>query len=125
MKIHHTEQAPKAVGPYSQAVSLDGWLFTSGQVGLDPATGKLVAGGFDAQARQVLANLRSILRNAGVDFDRVVKTTVFLADLGDFGKLNAIYGAAMGDHRPARTTVQVAALPIGAAIEIDMVARLH
>ncbi|HEX2466045.1 MAG TPA: RidA family protein [Thermoanaerobaculia bacterium] len=125
MKIHHTEQAPKAVGPYSQAVSLDGWLFTSGQVGLDPATGKLVGGGFEAQARQVLANLRSILRNAGVDFDRVVKTTVFLADLGDFGKLNAIYGAAMGDHRPARTTVQVAALPIGAAIEIDMVARLH
>jgi 2-iminobutanoate/2-iminopropanoate deaminase len=125
MKIHHTEQAPKAVGPYSQAVSLDGWLFTSGQVGLDPATGKLVGGGFEAQARQVLANLRSILRNAGVDFDRVVKTTVFLADLGDFGKLNAIYGEAMGDHRPARTTVQVAALPIGAAIEIDMVARLH
>ena len=124
MKIHHTELAPKAVGPYSQAVSLDGWLFTSGQVGLDPATGKLVAGGFEPQARQVLANLRSILRNAGVDFDRVVKTTVFLADLGDFGKLNAIYGEAMGDHRPARTTVQVAALPIGAAIEIDMVARL-
>ena len=124
MKIHHTENAPKAVGPYSQAVSLDGWLFTSGQVGLDPATGKLVAGGFEPQARQVLANLRSILRHAGVDFDRVVKTTVFLADLGDFGKLNAIYGEAMGDHRPARTTVQVAALPIGAAIEIDMVARL-
>ncbi len=124
MKIHHTEQAPKAVGPYSQAVSLDGWLFTSGQVGLDPATGKLVAGGFEPQARQVLANLRSILRHAGVDFDRVVKTTVFLADLGDFGKLNAIYGEAMGDNRPARTTVQVAALPIGAAIEIDMVARL-
>jgi 2-iminobutanoate/2-iminopropanoate deaminase len=124
MKIHHTELAPKAVGPYSQAVSVDGWLFTSGQVGLDPATGKLVAGGFEPQARQVLANLRAILRNAGLDFDRVVKTTVFLADLADFGKLNAIYGEAMGDHRPARTTVQVAALPIGAAIEIDMVARL-
>ena len=124
MKIHHTDSAPKAVGPYSQAVSLDGWLFTSGQVGLDPSTGRLVAGGFEPQARQVLTNLRSILRHAGVDFDRVVKTTVFLADLGDFGKLNAIYAEAMGDHRPARTTVQVAALPIGAAIEIDMVARL-
>jgi 2-iminobutanoate/2-iminopropanoate deaminase len=124
MKVHHTEQAPKAVGPYSQAVSLDGWLFTSGQVGLDPSTGKLVAGGFEAQARQVLANLQSILRNAGSDFDRVVKATVFLADLGDFGTLNAIYGEAMGEHRPARTTVQVAALPLGAAIEIDMVARL-
>lgn len=124
MKTHHTENAPKAVGPYSQAVSLDGWIFTSGQVALDPATGKLVAGGFEAQARQVLANLRAVLRNAGVDFDRVVKTTVFLADLGDFAKLNAIYGEAMGAHRPARTTVQVAALPLGAAVEIDMVARL-
>ena len=124
MKIHHTEQAPKAVGPYSQAVSLDGWLFTSGQVGLDPVTGKLVEGGFEAQARRVLANLRAILRHAGTDFDRVVKTTVFLADLGDFGKLNAIYGEAMGEHLPSRTTVQVAALPLGAAIEIDMVARL-
>lgn len=124
MTIHHTDQAPHAVGPYSQAVSLDGWLFTSGQVGLDPATGKLVDGGFEAQARRVLANLRAILRQAGVDFDRVVKVTVFLADLGDFAKLNAIYGEAMGTHRPARTTVQVAALPIGAAIEIDMVARL-
>jgi 2-iminobutanoate/2-iminopropanoate deaminase len=122
--IHHTDQAPRAVGPYSQAVSLDGWLFTSGQVGLDPATGKLVAGGFEPQARQVLANLRAILRNAGVDFDRVVKVTVFLADLGDFAQLNAIYGEAMGTNRPARTTVQVAALPIGAAIEIDMVAKL-
>jgi 2-iminobutanoate/2-iminopropanoate deaminase len=124
MKTHHTDQAPKAVGPYSQAVSLDGWLFTSGQVGLDPATGKLVAGGFEAQARQVLANLRAVLRSAGVDFDRVVKTTVFLADMGDFAKLNAIYGDAMGSHRPARTTVQASALPIGAAIEIEMIARL-
>jgi 2-iminobutanoate/2-iminopropanoate deaminase len=124
MKTHHTEQAPNAVGPYSQAVSLDGWLFTSGQVGLDPATGKLVEGGFEAQARRVLANLRAILRGAGTDFDRVVKTTVFLADLRDFGKLNAIYAEAIGEHRPARTTVQVAALPLGASIEIDMVARL-
>jgi 2-iminobutanoate/2-iminopropanoate deaminase len=124
MKTHHTEQAPKAVGPYAQAVSLDGWLFTSGQVGLDPATGKLVEGGFEAQARRVLANLRAILRDAGTDFDRVVKTTVYLADMNDFGKLNAIYGEAMGSHRPARTTIQAGALPIGAAIEIEMVARL-
>ena len=124
MKTHHTEEAPKAVGPYSQAVSVDGWLFTSGQVGLDPATGKLVPGGFEAQARQVLSNLRAILRGAGVDFDRVAKVTVYLADMGDFGKLNAIYSEAMGSHRPARTTVQAAALPINAAIEIDMIARL-
>ena len=124
MKIHHTDQAPKAVGPYSQGVSLDGWLFTSGQVGLDPATGKLVDGGFEPQARRVLANLRAILREAGVDFDRVVKVTVFLADLGDFAALNAIYAEALGNNRPARTTVQVAALPLHARIEIDMVARL-
>ena len=124
MKTHHTEQAPKAVGPYSQAVSIDGWLFTSGQVGLDPATGKLVPGGFEAQARQVLLNLRAILRNAGVDFDRVVKTTVFLADMADFQKLNAIYSEALGSHRPARTTIQAGGLPINAAIEIEMVARL-
>ena len=124
MKTHHTEQAPKAVGPYSQAVSIDGWLFTSGQVGLDPATGKLVPGGFEAQARQVLLNLRAILRNAGVDFDRVVKTTVFLADMADFQKLNAIYSEALGNNRPARTTIQAGALPISAAIEIEMIARL-
>jgi 2-iminobutanoate/2-iminopropanoate deaminase len=124
MKTHHTEAAPKAVGPYSQAVSVDGWLFTSGQVGLDPATGKLVPGGFEAQARQVLANLRAVLRAAGVDFDRVVKTTVFLADMGDFSKLNAIYAEAIGSHRPARTTIQAGGLPIGAAIEIEMIARL-
>ena len=124
MKTHHTDDAPKAVGPYSQAVSIDGFLFTSGQVGLDPATGKLVPGGFEAQARQVLSNLRAVLRGAGVDFDRVVKTTVFLADMGDFQKLNAIYGEAMGNHRPARTTIQAGALPINAAIEIEMIARL-
>jgi 2-iminobutanoate/2-iminopropanoate deaminase len=124
MKIHHTDNAPKAAGFYSQAVSMDGWIFTAGQVGLDPATGKLVPGGFEPQARQVLANLRAILQSAGIDFDRVVKSNVFLADLGDFAKLNEVYSAALGTHRPARTTVQVAALPLGAAIEIDMVARL-
>ena len=124
MKIHHTDDAPKAAGFYSQAVSVDGWLYTAGQVGLDPATGKLVPGGFEPQARQVLANLRAILRDAGIDFDRVVKSNVFLADLGDFATLNTVYAAALGGHRPARTTVQVAALPLGAAIEIDMVAKL-
>jgi 2-iminobutanoate/2-iminopropanoate deaminase len=124
MKIHHTDEAPKAAGFYSQAVSVDGWLYTAGQVGIDPATGKLAPGGFEPQARQVLANLRAILRDAGVGFDRVVKSTVFLADLADFAKLNVLYAEALGGHRPARTTVQVAALPLGAAIEIDMVARL-
>ena len=124
MKLHHTADAPSAVGPYSQATSVDGWLFTAGQVGIDPATGRLAPGGFEPEARQVLANLRAILRSSGADFDRVVKTTVFLADLADFGRLNQIYAEAIGNHRPARTTVQVAALPLGAAVEIDMVARL-
>ncbi|HVR29276.1 MAG TPA: Rid family detoxifying hydrolase [Thermoanaerobaculia bacterium] len=123
MKLHHTDDAPQAAGPYSQAVSLDGWLFTAGQLGIDPSTGKLAPGGFEAEARQALANLRAVLRSAGADFDRVLKTTVFLADLADFRALNAIFAEELGDHRPARTTVQVAALPLGAAVEIDMVAR--
>ena len=124
MEFHHTNQAPAAIGPYSQAVSADGWLYTSGQVGLDPATTELVPGGFEAQARQVLANLAAVLASAGCGFQDVVKTTIYLADLADFATLNAIYGEAMGNHRPARSTVQVAGLPKGARVEIDMVARI-
>lgn len=124
MRFHHTDSAPKAIGPYSQAVSVDGWLYTSGQVALDPATGELVAGGFEAQARQVLANLRQVLASAGCSFKDVVKATVYVADLADFPKLNALYGEALGDHRPARSTVQVAGLPKGALVEIDLVARI-
>jgi 2-iminobutanoate/2-iminopropanoate deaminase len=124
MRFHHTDSAPKAIGPYSQAVSVDGWLYTSGQVALDPATGEIVAGGFEAQARQVLANLREVLACAGCSFRDVVKATVYVADLADFPKLNALYGEAMGDHRPARSTVQVAGLPKGALVEIDLVAKI-
>jgi 2-iminobutanoate/2-iminopropanoate deaminase len=124
MKLHHTDQAPAAIGPYSQAVEVDGWLYTSGQVALDPATGELVPGGFEAQAEQVMKNLRAVLAAAGCDFSRVVKTTIYLADLADFAAVNRIYGEAMGGHRPARSTVQVAALPRGARVEIDLVARL-
>jgi len=123
MKFHHTDDAPKAIGPYSQAVSIDGWLYTSGQVGLDPATGELVPGGFEAQARQVFKNLRHVLESGGCTFEQVVKATVYVVDLADFPKLNAIYAEAMGAHRPARSTVQVAALPKGALVEIDLVAR--
>lgn len=119
----HTDLAPKAIGPYSQAVSVGGFLYTSGQVGLNPATGELAAG-FEAQARQVFANLAAVLESAGATFADVVKATVYVIDLGDFATLNAIYGEAMGSHRPARSTVQVAALPRGAAVEIDLVARL-
>jgi len=124
MRFHHTDKAPQAIGPYSQSVEVDGWLYTSGQVGIDPATGELVPGGFEAQARQTLKNLREVLASVGCTFANVVKATVFVTDLADFPKLNALYAEAMGDHRPARSTVQVAALPKNALVEIDLVARL-
>ena len=124
MRFLHTDSAPKAIGPYSQAVALDGWLYTSGQVAIDPATGDLVDGGFEAQARRVFENLRQVLASAGCNFQDVVKATVYVIDMGDFPKLNAIYAEAMGEHRPARSTVQVAALPKGAMVEIDLVARV-
>jgi len=120
--FHHTERAPKAIGPYSQAVSAGGFVFTSGQVALDPATGELVPGGFEAQARQVLRNLGHVLESAGCSFQDVVKATIFVTDLAHFQVLNELYGEAVGAHRPARSTVQVAALPKGALVEIDLVA---
>jgi 2-iminobutanoate/2-iminopropanoate deaminase len=120
--FHHTERAPKAIGPYSQAVSAGGFVFTSGQVALDPATGELVPGGFEAQARQVLRNLGQVLESAGCSFQDVVKATIFITDLAHFQVLNELYGEAVGAHRPARSTVQVAALPKGALVEIDLVA---
>ncbi|HYN21710.1 MAG TPA: RidA family protein [Thermoanaerobaculia bacterium] len=124
MRFLHTDKAPQAIGPYSQAVEVDGWIYTSGQVGLDPATGELVPGGFEAQARRVFENLREVLASGGCTFSEVVKASVFVKDLADFPKLNAIYAEAMGDHRPARSTVEVAALPKGALVEIDFVARI-
>ncbi len=124
MRFLHTDSAPKAIGPYSQAVALDGWLYTSGQAAIDPATGDLVPGGFEAQARRVFENLRQVLASAGCTFSDVVKATVYVVDLGDFPKLNAIYAEAMGDHRPARSTVQVAALPKATLVEIDLVAKI-
>ncbi len=123
MKRHHTEQAPQAIGPYAQAVSVDGWLYTSGQIGIDAATGQLAAG-FEAQTRQALDNLRSILASAGCTPADIVKATLYLADLADFAAVNELYGAFVGDHRPARSTVQAAALPKGALVEIDLVARI-
>lgn len=122
IRTHHTDQAPAAIGPYSQAVSAGGWLYTSGQIGLDPASGEMVDG-FDAQARQVLANLRAVLAEAGLDFTDVVKATIYVTDLADFPRVNELYGEALGNHRPARSTVQVAALPKGGLVEIDLVAR--
>lgn len=124
MNFHHTDRAPAAIGPYSQAVSVDGLLYTSGQIGLDPKSGQIVEGGFEAQARQVLANLEAVLASAGCSFSDVIKTTIYVTDMGNFPQLNELYGAALGEHRPARSTVEVSGLPKGVLVEMDMVARL-
>ena len=123
MKFVATEKAPKAIGPYSQAVIEGGFLFTAGQVPFDPATGKLVEGGMETSAERVFDNLEAILREAGLAFPDVVKATVYLTRAEDFAPLNAVYARRFGEHRPARSTVIVAALPAGAVVEIDLVAR--
>lgn len=117
-----TPDAPAAIGPYSQGVKAHGFVYTSGQIALDPATGNLVDGSFEDQVHRVFKNLQAILRAAGTDFDRVVKATVYVTDLGNFGALNTIYASYFGDHKPSRTTVEVSALPKGAAVEIDLIA---
>ena len=120
----HTDQAPTAIGPYSQAVIANGFLFTAGQIALDPATGQVVAGDVVAQSEQVFRNLAAVLSNAGVSWADVVKTTVFLMDMHDFPRMNEVYGRVMGDARPARSTVQVSGLPRGVLVEIDLVATV-
>lgn len=119
-----TENAPAAIGPYSQAIRTDGYVFCSGQLGLDPGSGKLVEGGVEAQTRQALVNLAAILDSAGSSLDGVVKTTIFVADISDFPKVNAVYGEAFAGEPPARSTVQVAALPLGGLVEIEAIALL-
>ena len=114
--------APAAIGPYSQAIVVDGTVYCSGQIGLDPATGEL-ATGLEAQAQRALRNLTAVLDAAGVTLADVVKTTIFLTDMGDFGAVNTIYASAMPDPPPARSTVAVAALPKGALVEIEAIAR--
>jgi 2-iminobutanoate/2-iminopropanoate deaminase len=120
-QIIATPAAPAAIGPYSQAVRAGDLLFTAGQIGLDLASGQL-AEGLEAQTRQALANLRAILAAAGSSMDQVVKTTIFLADMGDFARVNAIYGEAFSAAPPARSTVQAAGLPRGALVEIEAIA---
>ena len=120
----HTDQAPAAIGPYSQAVVANGFLFTAGQIALDPATGQVVAGDVVAQSEQVFRNLSAVLSAAGASWDDVVKTTVFLMDMHDFPRMNEVYGRVMGDARPARSTVQVSGLPRGVLVEIDLVATV-
>jgi len=117
-----SKQAPKAIGPYSQAVKSNGFVFTSGQIALDPASGNMVDGDFNAQARRVFENLQAVLTEAHTDFSRVLKATVYLTDLGNFQALNSIYGEYFGDHKPARTTVGVSQLPRGSMVEIDLIA---
>jgi 2-iminobutanoate/2-iminopropanoate deaminase len=119
-----TEKAPKAIGPYSQAVRTGNVLYASGQIPIDPATGELIGGDFAAQARRVFANLAAVLEAAGTDFQHVVKATVYLTNLADFQTLNGIYAEQFGDHKPARSTVGVAQLPKGATVEVDVVAVL-
>ena len=120
-----TSGAPKAIGPYSQAVKANGFLFSAGQVALDPDKGELVAGGIAEQTARALENLRAVLTAAHSDFSQVVKTTVFLIDMGDFTAMNEVYGRVFGDHRPARSTVAVAALPRGARVEIEVIATVR
>lgn len=123
MRFVATNGAPKAIGPYSQAVVEGGFLFVSGQIPLDPATGKLVGGGLEASAERVFDNLEAILREAGLNLSDVVKATVFLTRGEDFAAMNAVYSRRFGEHRPARSTVIAASLPAGAPLEIDLVAR--
>jgi 2-iminobutanoate/2-iminopropanoate deaminase len=123
--IISTERAPKAIGPYSQAIRTENLVFTAGQVGLDPATMELVEGGIGPQTRQVLTNLRYVLESADSGLNFVVKTTVFLKDMSDFPSMNSVYGEFFPENQPARSTVQVAALPKGALVEIECIALLN
>ncbi len=119
-----TPDAPAAIGPYSQGVVVAGFLYTAGQIALDPGSMAVVPGGVAEQTRQVMANLRAILSAAGSGLDQVVKTTVFLVDMKDFAEMNAVYAEAFGDHRPARSTVAVSGLPKEVRVEIEVVARV-
>jgi 2-iminobutanoate/2-iminopropanoate deaminase len=124
MKTIATDAAPEAIGPYCQAIAHAGLLYCSGQIPLDPATMKIVEGGIVEQTERVFANMEAVLRAAGSDLSKVLKTTVFLSNLEEFPQMNAIFARAFGDHRPARSTVQVARLPLDARVEIECIATL-
>ncbi|MCH7855807.1 MAG: RidA family protein [Gemmatimonadetes bacterium] len=123
-KFIDTPEAPAAIGPYSQAVVAGEWVFASGQIPIDPATGEVVEGGIVEQTDRVLNNLIAVLREAGGSLNDVVKTTVYLADMGTFVEMNEVYARHFGDHRPARATVQAGALPKSVAVEIDLIAHI-
>ncbi len=124
-KVITSDKAPKAIGPYSVAIRTGDLVFTSGQLGLEPATGSLVPGGIEAETRQALTNLRHVLADAGSGLERVVKTIVFLKDMADFAKMNAVYAEFFTENPPARSTIQAAALPKGGAVEIEAIAILQ
>jgi 2-iminobutanoate/2-iminopropanoate deaminase len=121
VKTVHTNAAPAAIGPYSQGIVANGFLFTAGQIAIDPATGQIVDGDVAKQTERVMANLAAVLSTVNATWKDVVKTTVFLHDMGDFPVVNEVYGKALGEARPARSTVQVSALPRGVLVEIDAV----
>lgn len=124
LDVVHTDGAPEAIGPYSQAISVDGWVFASGQIAIDPETGELLGGDVASQTDRVLKNLAAVLEAAGASLSTVVKTTVYLADMGTFTEMNEVYGRHFGEHRPARATVEAGALPKAVAVEIDAIARV-
>ena len=124
LKIVHTEHAPAAIGPYSQGIVANGFLFTAGQIAIDPATGQVVTGNVAAQTERVMANLAAVLATVGATWKDVVKTTVYLHDMNEFPVVNEVYGRVLGDARPARSTVQVSALPRGVLVEIDAVVAI-
>jgi len=124
LKTISVDNAPKAIGPYAQGIVAGGFLFTAGQVGLDPATMKLVEGDVAAQTRRVFDNLEAVLAGAGATLSDVVRAGVYLVDMGDFARINEVFAARFGAHRPARSTVAVAALPAGARVEIELVVRV-
>lgn len=122
IEVIHTNKAPAAMGPYEQAIRANGFVYTAGQIALVPESGELVAGGVEEQARRVLDNVTAVLEAAGTSWDKAVKTTIYLNDMADFGTVNVIYEGYLGSSKPARTTVEVAGLPLGALVEVDVVA---
>jgi 2-iminobutanoate/2-iminopropanoate deaminase len=124
LKMISTPDAPGAIGPYSQAVVVDDWVFLSGQIPIDPATGELIVGDVAAQTHRVMKSLVSVLEAAGSSLSKVVKTTCYLSDMDNFSEMNAVYAEYFGDHRPARATVQAAGLPRAVDVEIDVIAKI-
>jgi 2-iminobutanoate/2-iminopropanoate deaminase len=124
LKIVHTDKAPAAIGPYSQGIVANGFLFTAGQIAIDPATGQVVTGNVAAQTERVMVNLAAVLATVGASWKDVVKTTVYLHDMNEFPVVNEVYGKALGDARPARSTIQASALPRGVLVEIDAVVAI-